>query len=57
MSAKTKIIEVRAIEHNKQNRLALYFPLYKELIALVNTQLRNTFVRKFYRFEIHSRNM
>jgi hypothetical protein len=56
MGAKTKIIEVRAIEHNKQNRLALYFPIDKELIALFKTQLRNTFVRKWYRFEIHSRN-
>jgi integrase/recombinase XerD len=37
MSAKTKIIEVRAIEHNKQSRLALYFPIDKELIALVKT--------------------
>jgi hypothetical protein len=43
MSAKTKIIEVKAIEHNKQSRLALYFPIDKELIALVKTQLRNTF--------------
>jgi hypothetical protein len=37
MSAKTKIIEVRAIEHNKQSRLALYFQIDKELIALVKT--------------------
>lgn len=37
MSTKTKTVEVIAIEHNKQNRLALYFPIDKELIALVKT--------------------
>jgi integrase/recombinase XerD len=37
MKAKTKIIEVKAIEHNKQNRLGLYFPIDNELVALVKT--------------------
>ncbi len=36
MSTEVKIV-VKAIEHNKQNRLALFFPIDKELIALVKT--------------------
>jgi integrase/recombinase XerD len=36
VSTEVKIV-VKAIEHNKQNRLALFFPIDKELIALVKT--------------------
>jgi hypothetical protein len=37
LSTKTKTIEVKAIVHKGQNRLALYFPIDKELISLIKT--------------------
>ncbi|MFN4235614.1 MAG: site-specific tyrosine recombinase/integron integrase [Bacteroidia bacterium] len=37
MKTKTRTIEVKAIVHNNQNRLGLYFPIDQELIALVKT--------------------